>query len=211
MTIICLEGASSVGKSTTCQQFATQYDAFIVPETGLLFESPQLDGKELMMWLLERQIDRWHIAYEKNQQHEYVILDGDVFKIWYSWIYGYEHLSLDETANFFREKLLKNEISLPDAYVLFWAEEDELRKRKEMDQTRSRRNFDKHLRMIEPQMRYFHYLNELVPGYVGIHKTETVADNIHHIVKHSETLPDIKKRESEIFDKVIDFYKSTTP
>lgn len=100
MTIICLEGASSVGKSTTCQQFATQYDAFIVPETGLLFESPQLDGKELMMWLLERQIDRWHIAYEKNQQHEYVILDGDVFKIWYSWIYGYEHLSLDETANF---------------------------------------------------------------------------------------------------------------
>lgn len=42
------------------------------------------------------------------------------------WIYGYEHLSLDETANFFREKLLKNEISLPDAYVLFWAEEDEI-------------------------------------------------------------------------------------
>lgn len=106
---------------------------------------------------------------------------------------------------------MKNEISLPDAYVLFWAEEDELRKRKEMDQTRSRRNFDKHLRMIEPQMRYFHYLNELVPGYVGIHKAETVADNIHHIVKHSETLPDIKKREIEIFDRVIDFYKSTTP
>lgn len=110
MTIICLEGASSVGKSTTCQQFATQYDAFIVRETGILFETPHLEGKELMMWLLERQIERWHIACEKNQQHEYVILDGDVFKIWYSWIYGYEHLSLDETANFFRKKLLENEI-----------------------------------------------------------------------------------------------------
>lgn len=50
--------------------------------------------------------------------------------------------------------------------------------------------------MIEPQMRYFHYLNELVPGYVGIHKAETVADNIHHIVKHSETLPDIKNERA---------------
>lgn len=105
---------------------------------------------------------------------------------------------------------MKNEISLPDAYVLFWAEEDELRKRKEMDQTRSRRNFDKHLCMIEPQMRYFHYLNELVPGYVGIHKAETVEENIHHIVKHCETLPDIKNEKSRsLIESLI--FTSTTP
>lgn len=34
MPLLCLEGASAVGKTTTCKKLAEQYNAFIVPEVN---------------------------------------------------------------------------------------------------------------------------------------------------------------------------------
>jgi len=42
MTIICLEGASSVGKSTTARALAADFDACVIDETTYLFERPNV-------------------------------------------------------------------------------------------------------------------------------------------------------------------------
>ncbi|TVX92659.1 AAA family ATPase [Paenibacillus agilis] len=211
MTIICIEGASSVGKSTTCKTFAARYNAYVVPETAFLFDKPQLEGKDLMLWLMERQVDRWKLAKEKSKEFEYVILDGDIFKIWYDWVYGFESMTLEETASYFREKLLNQEISFPDAYIVLWIEEEELRMRKHSDYTKTRRNFDKHLRLIEPQLKYFTYMSSIMPHSVGIYKANDVEDNVQHIAKQSEMVYGARKDEISIFEKMIDFYRNNTP
>ena len=41
MGIIAFEGASAVGKSTTCCELEKNYGAYIIPEVNSLFERPK--------------------------------------------------------------------------------------------------------------------------------------------------------------------------
>jgi len=41
MAVICLEGASAVGKTTTCNAIARITNAYIISEVNLLFERPK--------------------------------------------------------------------------------------------------------------------------------------------------------------------------
>lgn len=43
MGIIAFEGASAVGKSTTCRELEKNYGAYIIPEVNLLFERPKMN------------------------------------------------------------------------------------------------------------------------------------------------------------------------
>jgi hypothetical protein len=58
-------------------------------------------------------------------------------------------------------------LAFPDLYVLFEASIPALRQRKSSDTTRSRRNFEHHLKFIEPQLRYFAMMEQLEPGLVS--------------------------------------------
>lgn len=85
--VICLEGASGVGKSTTACELSKRYSAYTVPEVNVLFERPDPMPR---YWYFERQAERWQIAQEKLVDHEIVILDGDVFQpLWYNWAYNF--------------------------------------------------------------------------------------------------------------------------
>lgn len=59
MSLICLEGASAVGKTTTSNEIAKRTNTYIIPEVNLLFERPNEESKT---WYLERQVERWMIA-----------------------------------------------------------------------------------------------------------------------------------------------------
>lgn len=76
MGIIAFEGASAVGKSTTCRELENNYGAFIIPEVNFLFERPK---NEHRTWYFEKQVERWNMAVQKSQQYELVILDGDIY------------------------------------------------------------------------------------------------------------------------------------
>ena len=43
MGIIAFEGASAVGKSTTCRELEKNYGAYIIPEVNSLFERPKMN------------------------------------------------------------------------------------------------------------------------------------------------------------------------
>ncbi|MDK8182324.1 chloramphenicol acetyltransferase [Paenibacillus sp. UMB4589-SE434] len=206
MSIICLEGASAVGKSTTCKAFARRYHTYVVPETSELFKASGLQDKALSKWLLDRQIDRWSIAREQSLKYDYVILDGDIFKLWYDWVFGDSGLTVQEQGELLKDKIIQQEIAFPDAYVALWIDEEQLRARREADSSRTRKNFTKHLHMVKPQLKYFTFLQGLIPGYVGIHNATLVESNVDFMFQHLQQTPDIIGKQVEIFDQILHFY-----
>lgn len=153
--IICFEGPSGIGKTTMGHLLSVRYD--IVPEVNLLFERK---ANERPYWYLEKQIERYDLCQAANSAS---ILDGDIFQpIWYNWVCNYpaQFLSKKETHAFYKTKLLEGKITFPDLYIIFHVEEKELWNRKEKDQTRRRRNFEKHLKIIEPLKEYWRFLDQ---------------------------------------------------
>ncbi|WP_435358603.1 hypothetical protein [Haloarchaeobius sp. DFWS5] len=173
MTIIALEGPSAVGKTTTAKRLCEELDASRVPEVNELFDRPPSAPET---WYFECQCDRWELALERESDYEFVILDGDVLQpLWYNWIARglaaadpsiEVFASVDAVYSFFREKLRTEAIGFPDRYLVLTADERTLRRRKGTDDTRTRRNFETHIRFAEPQQRYFEQLRELAPPRV---------------------------------------------
>ena len=86
-----------------------------------------------------KQVERWKIAMQKSEQYEIVILDGDIYQpLSYNWCFHFEifdqPLSLIE--NFYKEKLIHREIGFPDQYFYLYTNDEELRKRRESDETK---------------------------------------------------------------------------
>ncbi|MEM6318628.1 MAG: chloramphenicol acetyltransferase [Bacteroidota bacterium] len=151
--IVCFEGPSSVGKTTLCQVLSDNYQ--VVPEVNLLFERPK---NESHYWYHEKQVER----FAKCQQAPRTsILDGDIFQpIWYNWVCKYptNFLPKNRTHQFYKTKVLEKKLAFPDLYLVFQADEKELRARKKNDKTRKRRNFEKHLAIIQPLQAYYRFL-----------------------------------------------------
>ena len=157
MPIICFEGASGVGKTTLSKYLRDKLNAYVIPEVNLLFQRKPDEPK---FWYFERQVERWKMAVRASKKHKTVILDGDAFQpLWYNWSYDFDVLeSLKSLTDFYREKLAAGEIDFPDKYFILTVQTDELRKRKINDASRTRKNFDRHLRFIEPQKAYFNFV-----------------------------------------------------
>lgn len=153
--IICFEGPSGIGKTTLSELLSDVYH--IVPEVNLLF---QRTNNEPKYWYLERQVERYELC---KQSDRISILDGDIFQpIWYNWVCNYpaNFLSKKETHEFYKTKLFEGEITFPDLYIIFHVDKKELWIRKERDKTRQRRNFEKHLKIIEPLKEYYQFLDQ---------------------------------------------------
>ncbi|MBO1581680.1 chloramphenicol acetyltransferase [Bacillus sp. XF8] len=184
MAIICLEGPSAVGKTTTCQQLEKEYDAYIIPEVNLLFERPKNEHKT---WYLERQVERWHIAVQQSKNYEFVVLDGDVFQpLSYNWCFHFEVFdqSLPFLEEFYKNSIRKREIGFPDQYFYLYTSECELRKRKGFDYTRKRRNFEKHIHITKPHKKYYQHLNNIIQEYCKLIEAKSVENNVKEIMEH---------------------------
>ena len=152
--VICFEGPSGIGKTTMCNLLSGKFN--VVPEVNLLFKRRD---KEPKFWYYERQLDRYQLC---KKSKSISILDGDIFQpIWYNWVCNYpaNFASKKETHDFYKNKLSEGKIAFPDLYIIFYCNEKELRFRKENDKTRKRRNFEKHLKIIEPLKEYYRFLD----------------------------------------------------
>ena len=178
MSLICLEGASAVGKTSTSREFAKTTNTFVIPEVNLLFERPTVESKT---WYLERQIDRWQMAQEKLKMYDNVILDGDIFQpLSYNWCYDFNiyNQSLDFIADFYQNEMKEGRIKFPDRYFYLYTDQENLKYRERNDCTRKRGNFEKHLEIVEPHRRYYEALNSFIPHYVQLITAESIAGNM---------------------------------
>ena len=182
MAIVCLEGASGVGKSTVAARLSDLNGAAVVPEVNLLFKRPP---DEPRFWYFERQADRWRMALEAAGSRQPAVLDGDPFQpLWYNWAYSYD---LGEPAEqihgFYARLLAEGKISFPDRYFLLSTGEEELRIRRERDAIRTRKNFERHLRFIRPQRAYFEFLASLDDGWVEFLENENAESAARRIAE----------------------------
>lgn len=207
MSIICFEGPSAVGKTTTATAFGAGDGVSTVPEVNTLFDRPK---DEPTNWYLERQVERWVVAREKNKSNDTVVLDGDPFQpLWYSWAYDYtEGQDLDFLEQFYRPKVFDGTIVFPDLYIIFDTSEDELRNRRKSDTLRQRRNFEKHLELIEPQQRYFRAVSSFSPGRVRFLEAESVHKNLKFVKKSTlGTNTYTAKESSVLFENIIEWLR----
>ena len=176
MSIVCFEGPSAVGKTTTAQALTASSGIAVIPDVAALFERP---SEEPADWYYERQVERWKLAIRHSTDRD-VVLDGDPFQpLWYNWAYDFDGWhTLDQLEAFYRPRLARNELAFPDLYVLFSASVDALRHRKLNDPTRSRRNFEHHIQFIEPQQKYFAAMDRLAPGIVLTVRSGLVDENV---------------------------------
>jgi hypothetical protein len=186
--ILCLEGASAVGKTTTCRALEARLKAAVVPEVNALFERPHSAPDD---WYLERQVDRYTRACQALETHPLAVLDGDPFQpLWYNWSFGFKDCqSLDHLRGFFRPLVASGTLSLPARYFLLVTDEGELRRRREADQTRSRRNFERHLCLVETQRRYFSAMATLAPHLVEVIAADSVQGNLAYIQEGINSAP----------------------
>ena len=206
MPIICFEGASAVGKSSTSKLLKEKFNAFTIDEVNKLFERP---NNAATTWYFERQVERVSIAISEIIYHEIVILDGDPFQpLWYNWCYDFIGWQpLEALDHFYREVISKGQIKFPDQYFYLHTDEEELRKRKEHDSNSKRANFEKHLQFIRPQRAYFDYMNQLEPTLVKFINATTVNNNAETIVSFLKESRFKRKPDLELYDGLIEWLK----
>lgn len=219
MAIISLEGASAVGKTTTAEALCDEFDAYRVPEVNALFDTPK---EHSTTWYFERQCDRWEIAVDREKEHEFVVLDGDVLQpLWYNWIAHHlsdefatveEFASLDSIYHFFREKMQEQSIGFPDRYFLLYTDDSTLRRRKSNDETRTRRNFEIHLQFDTPQRHYFETLQTLSPERVRFVRAQSIDTNRSTIRAELPSSDDRAGRYPlNLLDAMFDWAEETSP
>ncbi|WNB90869.1 chloramphenicol acetyltransferase [Bacillus sp. NEB1478] len=201
MSLICFEGASAVGKTTTSNELAKRTNTYVIPEVNLLFERPKSESKT---WYLERQVDRWLIAQEKLKTYETVLLDGDIFQpLSYNWCFDFKLFDLDLSfiAEFYRNEIKEKNIGFPDKYFYLYTDKNNLIHRKENDVTRKRGNFEQNLEIVEPHKQYYNALNSFIPDYVHLIEAKSVEEIIIQIIDHIPRSP-VTINSLHLFDEI---------
>lgn len=210
MPVICFEGASAVGKTTTARAFRSRVGAFVVPEVHELYVRPKDEPAE---WYFERQAERWRMAQEQSGSGQLVVLDGDPFQpLWYNWAYNFEKWQdLDFMERFYRPRVQNGTMRFPDLYVIFSASETELRERRELDASRRRRGFETHLRMIEPQRRYFSAMQAIAQHRVLFMEAIAIETNVELVRENVTALEEQNEPSSAmLLDRMMEWLRSHT-
>ncbi len=204
---ICIEGASAIGKSVLARALAAKWGTDVIPEVNVLFSRPLLI--ESRSWYFERQVERWQLA----SRRDHAILDGDLFQpLWYNWVYQDEGWqTLAEIREYYRSEVEFGRLAFPDLYLILQASTEEIRRRCAEDPSRRRANFEKHLRFIEPQNRYFRKLIELCPGRVVFIPAEKRDEILGRAVVAIEeyTDPTTAKDSLGILDGMLEWLATT--
>ena len=164
--IICLEGPSAAGKTTLARALEASLGAAVIPELDAAGAPPPERAEP---WFSDRHAEQWCQARALRAGSPVVVIDGDPLKgLWYNWMHADEGWpGVDVVGTLCAERIQAGTLGFPDLYVYLDATEAQLRARRAGDPTRRRRGFEKHVRTLVAQRRYFAALSEAAPGRVA--------------------------------------------
>lgn len=185
--IICIEGPSAAGKTSLAARLASEAGALTIEEVA----GQPPDGDEPERWFVARHVEQWQRAVALAGSAEVVVLDGDPFKtLWYNWVFASDPgAAIVRAGKLYDAEVAQDRIRIPDLYILLRVTEAQLRERRAGDLTRSRRNFEKHLALVEPQRRYFAELSRVSPGRVLALDTVDRESLVHRALTALDRLP----------------------
>jgi hypothetical protein len=165
--IVVVEGPSGSGKTTWCRTHGRQF--------ALLEELPDhptvpADPEARARFWVDRNVARWQQVVERERRDGMVVVDVDPFKLHYVWtLWRTGQVPQHEwelQRDVSRAAFSAGEYALADLYLVADIDEATLRARRDADTTRTRRNFERHVLLIDSLMRWYRAIDELDPGRV---------------------------------------------
>jgi hypothetical protein len=166
--IVVIEGISACGKSSWCSSHANGH---VVAENARNDPPDRASAPAgaVAFWV-RRNRDRWQSAIEIDSATGLAICDTDPLKLHYTWCLWKigeateVNWRLELAAT--REVFARKQIGFADLYYIGIIEPAVARQRKQTDLTRSRRNFELHVRLQPALIDWYEALRAVLPGQV---------------------------------------------
>jgi hypothetical protein len=167
--ILVVEGISASGKTSWCNAHAP---AHVVPEQGRIPDAPDplMAPDAAAAFWVERNVERWQTALAVERRTGFAVCDTDPLKLHYIWTLHQIGAAracdwrLERDAT--RAAIAERRIGFADAYFVQPMEPDVARAHKQADPTRSRGNFELHLRLQPALLAWYRALASVAPERV---------------------------------------------
>lgn len=160
--IVVVEGASGAGKTTWTAKHGARYALLeALPDHAVV---PGGEEAAARFWV-ERNVARWHEVVERERRDGLVVVDTDPLKLHFTWsLYEVGYASRREwelARDVAREAVASSRYGLADLVFVSDVDETTLRVRRDGDATRTRRNFERHVRLRETTLRWYRAVAEI--------------------------------------------------
>ena len=166
--IIVVEGVSAAGKTHWCERHAS----IVVPELPPMVP-PNGDAVAVARFWTEACCRRWQEAVKGEQTIGSAYCDTDPLKLHYPWCLWQLGFAKRETwcaaVAETRAAIEDKSMGFADAVVFLEPDFDVVRRQKEADPNRQRRNFETHLQIGPALRKWYEFLERLSPGRVRWH------------------------------------------
>jgi len=165
--IIVVEGPSGAGKTTWCRTHAGP-NALLeaLPDHSTVPDEPAAAGR---FWV-ERNVARWAEVLAREARDGLVVVDTDPFKLHFVWTLFHtgqvSEVEWTMQRDVARDAFASGRYALADAFLVSDVDVDTLRARREADESRTRRNFERHVLLRDTLLRWYGAIDRLEPGRV---------------------------------------------
>jgi len=165
--IVVVEGASGAGKTTWCR---THGGAHALLEALPDHSTVPIDGEAAARFWVDRNVARWQEVLSREARDGLVVVDTDPFKLHFVWTLFRtgQATEIDWTMqrDAARDAFAAGRYALADVFLVSDVDVATLRDRRENDPSRSRRNFERHVRLRDSLLRWYRAIDRLEPGRV---------------------------------------------
>jgi hypothetical protein len=203
--IVVVTGPSAAGKTTWCRQ---EHPEDLIPEYEPTGQEPAGDDPlaQAAFWS-EVNCARWSKAVDRERASGLAVCDDDPLKLHYAWSLVRVGLADPElwrremAAD--REAVERRRLGFADLVLVSVPSLAVLRRHREADTARRRRNFERHVRLAEPLREWYSALDRVSPGRVSWRLP--IGG-----VPTSGSLPRTDRYDIGLFDRLIDALPSVS-
>lgn len=161
-----MEGPSGAGKTTWCRTHGGSH--------ALLESLPEHTtvptGEAAAHFWVERNVARWAEVQQRERRDGLVVVDTDPFKLHFTWsLYQSGQTTRQAWAlmrDVAREAFVAGRYGIADRIYVSDLDEATLRARRDGDPTRTRRNFERHVKLRDSTLRWYRAIGAVEPGRV---------------------------------------------